>query len=223
MWYIPDSSPSKYFGGLFHCRYARCVPGQISDHCEEDYKLHLFQIVHYALCLSIRIFPFFQFSPNEFAAKLLKVSVSVTDSTPVLSGKTSLKWAMVAALNPSMVFPPFAILPQRTSSPLYSRQTKRISCSCPFGMIFCSVCFPKILCIGFCENKKSRRSFNFCKSPNTSAQSFDLIAHYSIFLAGSYSRFFIMSKTKDTNFFAVNALWVNHFYIPYSFRFFSML
>lgn len=116
-------------------------------------------------------------------------------------------------LNPSKVLPPFAILPQRTSSPLYSRQTKRISCRCPFGMIFCSVCFPKILCIGFCENKKSRRSFNFCKSPNTSAQSFDLIGHYSIFLTGSYSPFFIMSKTKGTNFFTVNALWVNHYFI----------
>mgnify|MGYP000242329387 CR=1 FL=1 len=26
LWYIPDSSPSKYFAGLFHCRYAHCVP-----------------------------------------------------------------------------------------------------------------------------------------------------------------------------------------------------
>ena len=103
-------------------------------------------------------------------------------------------------LNPSKVLPPFAILPQRTSSPLYSRQTKHNSCRCPFSKIFCSVCFSKILYIGFCENKKADVISTLTKVQNTSAQSFDLIGHYSFFLTGSYSPFLIMSKTKGTNF-----------------------
>ena len=51
---------------------------------------------------------------------------------PVPYGETPYHWAMAAApnllraspLNPSKVLPPFAFLAQRTSSPLYSRQTK---------------------------------------------------------------------------------------------------
>lgn len=129
-------------------------------------------------------FPFLSIFPEWICSEAAKSLCLRYRQYSVLSGETPLNWAMAAALNPSKVLPPFAILPQRTSSPLYSLKTKRISCRCPFGMIFCSVCFPKILCIGFCENKKSLHSFNFCKSPNTSAQSFDLIGHYSIFLAG---------------------------------------
>lgn len=114
-------------------------------------------------------------------------------------------------LNPSKVLPPFAIQAQRTSSPLYSRHTKRNSCRCPFGKIFCSVCFSKILCIGFCENKKADVVSTFAKVQIHRLNPFDLIGHYSIFLTGSYSPFFIMSKTKGTNFFTVNAIWVNHY------------
>lgn len=163
LWYIPDSSPSKYFCRLFPCRYAHCVPDQISDHCEADYKLHLFQIVHYALFLSIHISPLLSSCfPEGICSEAAKSLCLRYRQYPVLSGETPLNWAMAAALNllralplnPSKVLPPFAIQAQRTSSPLYSRQTKRNSCRCPFGMIFCSVCFSKILCIGFCENIK---------------------------------------------------------------------
>ena len=114
-------------------------------------------------------------------------------------------------LNPSKVLPPFAIQAQRTSSPLYSRQTKRNSCRCPFGMIFYSVCFSKILCIGFYENKKADVGSTFAKVQIHRLNPFDLIGHYSFFSDWLIQSFFIMSKTKGTNFFTVNALWVNHY------------
>ena len=82
LWYIPDSSPSRYSAGHVHCRYAHCVPDQISGHCEADCKRRPCRIYHYVLSLSIHISPFFNFSPRRGnAAKLPKVSVSVTDST----------------------------------------------------------------------------------------------------------------------------------------------
>ena len=114
-------------------------------------------------------------------------------------------------LNPSKVLPPFAFLAQRTSSPLYSRQTKRNSCHCPFGMFSVLPVFHKILYFGFCENKKADVISTLTKVQNTSAQSFDLIGHYSFFPTDSYSLFLIMSKTKGINFFTVNALWVDHY------------
>lgn len=79
--------------------------------------------------------------------------------------------------------------------------------------VFRSACFSKILRIGFCENKKADAISSFTKIQNTSAQSFDLIGHYSFLLTDSYRPFLIMSKTKGTNFFTVNALWVNHYFI----------
>ena len=126
-------------------------------------------------------------------------------------------------LNPSKVLPPFAFLAQRTSSPLYSRQTKRNSCRCPFDKISVPSVFQKSSESDFVKIKKADAISTFTKVQNTSAQSFDLIGHYSFFLTGSYSPFLIMSKTKGTNFFTVNALWVNHYYIPYLFTLFSMV
>ena len=66
--------------------------------------------------------------------------------------------------------------------------------------VFRSACFSKILRIGFCENKKADAISSFTKIQNTSAQSFDLIGHYSFLLTDSYRPFLIMSKTKGTNF-----------------------
>lgn len=113
----------------------------------------------------------FKFFPEGICSEAAKSRCLRYRQYPVLSGETPLNWAMAAALNllrasplnPSKVLPPFAILPQRTSGSLYSRQTKRISCRCPFGMIFCSVCFSKIFCIGFCENKKAGVVSTFAK------------------------------------------------------------
>ena len=126
-------------------------------------------------------------------------------------------------LNPSKVLPPFAFLTQRTSSPLYSRQTKTKLLPLSLRHVFRSDCFSKILYFRFCENKKADAISTFTKVQIHRLNPFDLIGHYSIFLTGSYSRFFIMSKTKGTNFFTVNALWVNHYYIPYLFTLFSMV
>ena len=76
---------------------------------------------------------------------------------------------------------------------------------------FRSACFSKILRIGFCENKKADAISSFTKIQNTSAQSFDLIGHYSFFLTGSYRPFLIMSKAKGTNFLRLMPFCVNHY------------
>ena len=139
----------------------------------------------------------FKFFPEGNCSEAAKSLCLRYRQYPVLSGETPLNWAMAAALNllrasplnPSKVLPPFAIQAQRTSSPLYSRQTKHISCRCPFGKIFCSICFSKILCIGFCENKKADVVLTFAKVQIHRLNPFDLIGHYSIFLTGSYSPF----------------------------------
>ncbi|MBS4961460.1 MAG: hypothetical protein KHZ62_11735, partial [Clostridiales bacterium] len=57
-------------------------------------------------------------------------------------------------LNPSKVLPPFAFLAQRTSSPLYSRQTKRNSCRCPFDKISVPSVFQKSSESDFVKIKK---------------------------------------------------------------------
>ena len=70
---------------------------------------------------------------------------------PVPYGETPYHWAMAAALNllralplnPSKMLPLFAIWAQRTSSPLYSQQTKRNSCRCPFSRISVPSVFQK--------------------------------------------------------------------------------
>jgi len=77
--------------------------------------------------------------------------------------------------------------------------------------VFRSACFSKILRIGFCENKKADAISSFTKIQNTSAQSFDLIGHYSFLLTGSYRPFLIMSKTKGTNFLRLMPFCVNHY------------
>ena len=70
---------------------------------------------------------------------------------PVPYGETPYHWATAAALNllralplnPSKMLPLFAIWAQRTSSPLYSQQTKRNSCRCPFSRISVPSVFQK--------------------------------------------------------------------------------
>ena len=121
----------------------------------------------------------FKFFPEGNCSEAAKSLCLRYRQYPVLSGETPLNWAMAAALNllrasplnPSKVLPPFAIQAQRTSSLLYSRKTKRNSCRYPFGMNSVPSVFQKSSAPDFVKIK-SRRSFNFCKSPNTSAQSF---------------------------------------------------
>ena len=103
---------------------------------------------------------------------------------PVPYGETPYHWAMAAALNllralplnPSKMLPLFAIWAQRTSSPLYSQQTKRNSCRCPFSRISVPSVFQKILCIGFCENIKmgKTKGTNFLR-----LMPFPLLIHFS--------------------------------------------
>jgi len=103
---------------------------------------------------------FFQVvSPEGIAAKLPKVSVPVTDSTQYHMAKRHITGAMAAALNllralplnPSKMLPLFAIWAQRTSSPLYSQQTKRNSCRCPFSRISVPSVFQKSSASDFVE------------------------------------------------------------------------
>jgi len=91
-------------------------------------------------------------------------------------------------LNPSKVLPPFAIQAQRTSSLLYSRQTKRNSCRYPFGMNSVPSVFQKSSAPDFVKIKADVVS-TFAKVQIHRLNPFDLIGHYSIFLTGSYSPF----------------------------------
>ena len=81
--------------------------------------------------------------PGEDCSEAAKSLCPRYRQYPVPYGETPYHWAMAAALNPSKVLPPFAIQAQRTSSPLYSRQTKRNSCRCPFSMISVPSVFQK--------------------------------------------------------------------------------
>ena len=63
-------------------------------------------------------------------------------------------------LNPSKVLPPFAFQAQRTSSPLYSRQTKRNSCHCPFGMFSVLPVFQKCSISDFVKIKAGERALD---------------------------------------------------------------
>ena len=80
-------------------------------------------------------------------------------------------------LNPSKVLPPFAFLAQRTSSPLYSRQTKRNSCRCPFGMFSVLPVFQKSSISDFVKINKPTHFRTFSKFQSYRLNPSDLCGH----------------------------------------------